>query len=271
MDRRQHDRFSQESHRGPGVNPSSHQSLRLSYSLHPRPVTYGDIGVGLLSSRDLDDPPPPSIIHTHYGQHCNPRAPTNTGEDVLAPLPVLNKPKNQQSKQRFQSSPSTSHHVNAPTLDNSDGFRTRDSMLVSSIPIQTPARKVSLFGRVFPSSNTNSSHSTVTRDFDIPYPSLEERSRVRNTAALMSPTGVYHQFGVACKGVESQTQLGSYQMPNGPTQAVHFPPLEPAHETSKSSWSDSWHRREAAFLHLPFPSTPANFSDTSSGSHNSVY
>jgi hypothetical protein len=249
---------SQESQCGPGLTQPPVQSRRPSKSRRQRPLTRREADLGLLSphGHDLDDLPPPSVIRTHHNQHRSNRALTNTGEDVLAPLPVLDErqPRNLPSQRVFKNSAPGSKHVKAPAVHYPASSGVRDSSSGYPAPVQAPAQMDALFGRVFQSNS--SSHGT--RDFDSTHLALEESSRSRSIPTMPMSLVQDYEFGVARQRVLSQTQFGFHTAPDGLTaEVVTFPSLESHHEMSNFSRSDSWHRREAAFLHPPFPSSSA--------------
>jgi hypothetical protein len=252
---------SQDSQWEQGLNTPSAQNRRTSNSRRQRPLSYGEADLGFLSAHghDLDDSPPPSVIRTHHSQYRSTRAPPNAGEDVLTPLPILDKrqPRNLQLKQAFNNSVPDSIHGNIIALHYPTSSGVRDGSSVFCTPVQAPAD--SLFGRVFPSS---SSHGT--KNFDATYPVLEESSRSQSTSmSSVTPERVVSP---------SQAKFGFDAAPDGLTAGlVTFPSSEPHHEISKFSRSDSWHRREAAFLHPPFPSSftrSGTLPNVSNGNHH---
>jgi hypothetical protein len=253
---------SQESQRGPSLEPPSTQSRRPSKSVPQRPLTYGEADLGLLSDygHNLDDSPPPSVIRMYHSQRRDIRDPTNNGEDVLAPLPVLNKrrPRNLQPKQVSAKTIAGSKHDNTLVLHHPVSPGT-----AYSTPVQSPVGADSLFERVF-QSNSSSSHGAV--DFD----ATHDQSR---RSPVSMPSIRDHEFGVTRESVVSQSLFGCNTIPNGLTAEV-ITPVGPHREMSNFSRSDSSHRREAALFNPPFPSssapsispiTPVRVSNVSSG------
>ena len=252
-----YDRISQSSQDMPlglGLNQAPVQNRRATKSRRPATLIGADPGLLLPHGHHLDDPPPPSVMYTQHYQHHSTRL-TNSGDDVLAPLPMLkmHQPRNQRSQQLFKSSSPGSKPDKALAVYYPVSSGAMDSSLGSFPPDQAPSEMDSLFECDFP---TGSGSSHGIKDFDCTYPALEGNTRSRSTRAPVRD----YEFGAAREYVVSQARLGFHIIPDGLTaEVVAFPSLEPHRKMSKISRSDSWHRREAAFLHPPLPSSSAQF------------